>query len=190
MSFERIAAAARLLRDGFSERQLLTPQTDDLLATLIELSEWLGGIARRELAGQVPTDAENARLFDIGSELEYLWIASEDIELDELGQAVPDWTERAGLVTDVFTNTNDHLQLGTGAIDEIHVIVPLGDGRFELAYGQVYSFYEFWRSNAESRMTDEEWKAIVSDGTTPPHPAWTDAFLTGGDVATDTIIQF
>ncbi len=178
VAFGRIAAAAGLLRDGFVERDLLTDDTDDLLSTLIELSVWLGGIASRELAGTVASEDENRRLLDIGSELEYLWIVSSEIELTEYGAAVPDFDERAGLVTDIFTTSFDYLQLGTGDIQPIYVIVPIGDGRFELAVGQVASYYEFWRSTSEPRLTDEEWRAWLSnDEPLPDRPEWTDAFL-------------
>jgi hypothetical protein len=178
VAFDRIAAAAGLLRDGFVERDLLTDETDDLLGTLIELTDWLGGIAARELEGVVASDAENERLLDIGSELEYLWIVSSEIELTEYGAAVPDFDERAGLVTDIFTTSFDYLQLGTGDIQPIFVIVPIGDGRFELAVGQVASYYEFWRSTSEPRLTDEEWRAwLAADAPLPPRPRWASSFL-------------
>ena len=194
VAFGRIAAAAELLRDGFAERDLLTPETDDLLGTLIELSDFLGGVATRELAGQVATDTENERLDGIGSELEYIWIASSDVELDASGQIVPDPNERAGLVTDVFTASFEYLQLGTGDVDTIYVVVPIGDGRFELAVGQVASYYEFWREGTAPRLTDEEWRTIVTDGQSggpmPQRPRWVDPFLVGGDVATEPIVRF
>ncbi len=183
VAFGRIASAAGLLRDGFADRALLTDETEDLLATLIELSDWLGGIASRELQGIVASDGENDRLRDIGSELEYLWIASSEIELNEFGYAVPDLDERAALVTDIFTTSFDYLQLGTGGVDTIYVIVPLGDGRFELAEGQVFSYYEFWRSSDEPRLTDEEWRMLVRERTTPPRPRWTASFLFGAQIA-------
>ncbi len=180
VAFERVASAAGLLHDGFAERGLLTGETDDLLGTLIELSDWLGGIAARELQGIVASDAENERLLDIGSELEYLWIVSSEIELTEYGAAVPDFDERAGLVTDVFTASFDYLQLGTGDVEKIYVIVPIGDGRFELAVGQVASYYEFWRSSSEPRLTDEEWRAWLSgDEPLPPRPEWASSFVLG-----------
>lgn len=194
VAFGRIAAAAALVRDGFDDRGLLTEETDDLLATLVELSDWLAGIAARELAGEVATDTENVRLLDIGSELEYLWIAASEIELDEYGFAVPDWDERAGLVTDVFTTSFEHLQLGTGDVESISVIVPLGDGRFELAEGAVFSYYEFWMSNDTPRLTDEEWRAVLDEARTggdlPARPQWVETFLVGAEVANEPRVVF
>lgn len=194
VAFGRIAAAATLVRDGFDDRGLLTEETDDLLATLVELSDWLADIAARELAGEVATDTENARLLDIGSELEYLWIAASEIELDDYGYAVPDWDERSGLVTDVFTTSFEHLQLGTGDVETIHVIVPLGDGRFELAQGAVFSYYEFWMSNDTPRLTDEEWRGMLNEAYAgvelPLRPQWVEPFVVGDDVATEPRVVF
>ncbi len=190
VAFGRISAAAGLLHDGFADRDLLTDETDDLLATLIGLTDWLGGIAERELDGIVATDAENDRLRNIGSELEYLWIASSEIDLNEWGGAIPDPNERAALVTDIFTTSFDYLQLGTGGVDTIHVIVPLGDGRFEVAQGFVFSYYEFWRPATEPRLTDEEWRMIVSERLAPPRPMWTTSFLVGTEIADGPYVQF
>ncbi len=94
----------------------------------------------------------------------------------------------AGLVTDIFTTTFEYLQLGTGRIDEIHVIVPIGDGRFELATGYVPSYYEFWRSSGEPRLTDEEWRAILDDSDSSPlplRPRWTSSFLVSDHISTE-----
>jgi hypothetical protein len=189
VAFHRIAAAADLLRTGMSTRDLLTPESDGLLVTLVELADWLGGIAERELDGQVATDDENERLAGIGGELEYLWIASSEIELDDFGQALPAPDDGAQLVSDVFTASFEYLEVGTGWIDRIHVIVPLGDGRFELATGMVSSYYEFWRPDSAPRLTDEEWRQLVRDGALPPRPAWQASFVADADVATEPIVR-
>jgi hypothetical protein len=192
VAFGRISAAAGLLRDGFAERDLLTPQTDDLLATLIELSDWLGGIAQRELAGAVANDSENDRLGRIGSELEYLWYASSDLALDTTGQTILAPDVQAALVTDIFTTSFEYLQLATGRIDTIHVVVPIGDGRFELATGYVPSYYEFWRPSTEPRLTNEEWRSILNDwetDRTPLRPRWTSSFLISERIADEPIVR-
>ena len=189
VAFGRISAAADLLQAGFADRDLLTAETDDLLSTLIEMSDWLAGIAERELAGEVASDADNSRLVDIGSELEYLWIMSADLDVTAGGMPVPDFDERAGLVTDIFTTSFEYLQLGTGGVDPIYVLVPLGDGRFEVAIGFVPSYYEFWRASSEPRLTDEEWRAIVSEGATPLRPQWTNSFLVSDHIADAPIVR-
>jgi hypothetical protein len=190
VSFGRIGAAAALVQDGFDARGLLTEETDDLLSTLIELSDWLAGIAARELAGEVATDTENARLLDVGSELEYLWIVASEIQPDEYGFPVPDSDERAGLVTDVFTTSFEHLQLGTGDVEPILVVVPLGDGRFELAEGAVFSYYEFWMSNDTPRLTDEEWRSMLNEDDLPPRPQWIEPIIVGAEIASEPRVVY
>ncbi len=189
VAFDRIVAAAELLRAGFQSRDLLTPETDDLLSTLIELGDWLGGIAALELDGVVASDSENERLGRIGSELEYLWLASSDIELDGVGLPVPDPDERAGLVTDIFTASFEYLQLGTGDVNTIYVIVPIGDGRFELAAGYVSSYYEFWRSAGEPRLTDDEWRMLIQDDQLPLRPSWNAAFVISDHISEERIVR-
>jgi hypothetical protein len=60
------------------------------------------------------------------------------------------------LVTDITTNRNTYLSLGTGYFDQIYVVVPIGE-KLYLSRGPVYSFYEFV---SDTRLTDEEWWAL------------------------------
>ena len=77
---------------------------------------------------------------------------------------------------DIFRTTETALQLATGRIDVIYVVVPNDQGRFQVARGGVYSFYEF-RQPAAERLTDEEWRQRLDDGDIPGRPAWQQAFL-------------
>jgi Protein of unknown function (DUF3160) len=165
-AFGRLASAASLLRAGMSKRALLGKADTDLLDAFIELSGWLGGIATRELTGRVATDKDNTRLGSIGSELEYLWFASADTSSVE-GQPTASGDDSDAVVADIFRSSFAYLELGTGFVDPIYVIVPLGDGRFELAVGGVSSFYEFRRPTTELRLTDEEWKAMLTQSPMP-----------------------
>ncbi|MBI5087320.1 MAG: DUF3160 domain-containing protein [Actinobacteria bacterium] len=183
VAFGRLAGAAALLRDGMQDRSLLSDADADLLDTIVELSTWLGGIATRELAGQVATDDENARLGEIGSELEYIWFASADTSSVE-GQPVADGNDSDAVVADIFRSSFDYLEVGTGAVDTIYVVVPLGDGRFELAVGGVSSYYEFRRPTTELRLTDEEWKSMIDQWPIPvERPSWQAPFLVGAQTA-------
>jgi hypothetical protein len=56
------------------------------------------------------------------------------------------------------------LELGTGRIDYIYVLVPTDEGVFQIARGGGYSYYEFWRDAGEGRLTDEEWRAMLAAG--------------------------
>lgn len=166
-----------------SKRGLLGTADTDLLDTFIELSGWLGGIATRELTGRVATDKDNTRLDSIGSELEYLWFAASDSSSVE-GQPIASYEDSDAVVADIFRSSDFYLELGTGFVDTIYVIVPLGDGRFELAVGVVSSYYEFRRPTTELRLTDEEWKAMLMQAPMPiERPSWEAPFLVGATTA-------
>lgn len=184
VAFGRIAAVAALARDGLVARDLLSSQSTALLDAVEELCSWLAGIAADELAAKVTSDADLARLAGIGSELELLWFEASDLP-EDMG-AVPSPDDRAALVADIFRSSFEYLELGTGWIDTIYVVVPDPDGEFQIAIGAVSSYYEFWRPTTEQRLTDEEWHALLDTGTQPPRPAWQAPILFGGDVATTT----
>jgi hypothetical protein len=74
-------------------------------------------------------------------------------------------------------NAEAVLELGTGYIDNVFVLVPDNDGDFQVAAGGVYSYYEFW--NTEQRLTDEEWRAMLDAANNPPRPGWQQIFLAG-----------
>lgn len=187
VSFGRLAGAAALLRDGMLARDLLTEADVALLDTFTELTQWLASLATRELAGQVASDAENERLGSIGSELEYLWFAAADTSSVE-GTPIASFEDSDAVVADIYRSSFFYLELGTGAVDTIYVVVPLGDGRFELAVGGVSSYYEFRRPTAELRLTDEEWRAMLQQSTSPvERPAWQVPFLVGATTSSDPV---
>jgi hypothetical protein len=183
-AFGRIAAVARLCRDGLDARDLLTPGSTELLDGVIDLAGWLAGLAADELAGRLPAGDDLLRLRDIGSELELLWFEASDIP--GAGYPVPAQDDRAALVADVFRSSFEFLELGTGTIDTVYVLVPDVDGEFQVATGAVYSYYEFWRPVSALRLTDEEWWRLLDDGAAPPRPWWQAEILVDGDVATET----
>ncbi len=169
VAFGRIAAVAQLALDGLGARRLLDDAATERFETLVELSSWLAGIAADELAGKRTSDEDNVRLRDIGYELELLWYETSDIQPFI---TIPQGDESAALVADIFRSSFDYLELGTGWIDTIDVIVPDGAGGFQLAQGGVYSYYEFWRPVDRQRLTDEEWRSMLLEGSQPARPAW------------------
>lgn len=185
VAFGRIAAVAALTRDGLAARGLLDDKSATLLGEVVELTGWLRGIAADELAGKVTSAADNDRLAGFGRELEVLWFESSDIDLASGMPPVPGLDDSAALVADIFRTSFEFLELGVGAIDTIWVIVPDGQGGFQLASGGVYSYYEFWRPTTALRLTDEEWRSLLADGRQPPRPAWQSAFLVGDDLASE-----
>ncbi|MDJ0924425.1 MAG: DUF3160 domain-containing protein [Acidimicrobiia bacterium] len=173
VAFERLAALSNLMRTGMESRGLLPADYSTLLVDLEEFYTWLGGIARDELAGLPISNEDNDRLRFIGGALEGYWLRTSDADIDwENG---PD--SHAALIADVMSNADAVLELGTGYVDNIFVLVPDDEGDFQVASGGVYSYYEFW--NSGQRLTDEEWRAQLDAGTNPPRPDWQQVFLAG-----------
>jgi Protein of unknown function (DUF3160) len=174
--FGRLDAVLDLLADGLSSRDLLDDESAALLDELGDLMTRLEQLATDELAGAPISAEDNEWLRGIGSVIEAFWLRTSDIDPETLQPSSTD--QDAALIADIFTSTERALEVATGRIDQIYVLVPNDDGRFEVAKGGVYSHYEFWQPIAE-RLTDEEWRAMLDDGTAPDRPAWQDVFLVG-----------
>ncbi len=171
--FARLAAAADLMRRGLSSRGLLGADRAGLLRDEISLFRFLERIARDELAGEPISSADNERLTYIGGEFEGRFVQTSD--LTDTG-AFAD--QDAAIVADIASSAKAILEVGTGRIDRIYVLVPDDRGRFQVAVGGVYSFYEFTNPPGE-RLTDEAWRAKLEAGEAPGRPAWEEAFLAG-----------
>ena len=173
--FERLAEAARLLRDGLTERGLLSDETSDLLGNLIGVETVLGRLAREELAGLPISAADNDWLASIGTTFELLWLLTGEEPSDDTslgGSAFAgDPDSKAPLVVDIMSNPSDALEIATGGFETIYVLVPNDEGQFQVAIGATYAFYEFWVPRGE-RLTDEEWRAMLTEGQAPERPAW------------------
>lgn len=177
VAFHRIGDVAALTREGLDDRGLLTGDTDRLLGDVIDFVDRLAGIAEDELAGNPISDDDNRWLESVGSVMELIWMASADFDP---ATGLPDIDdEDTAVVADIFRTTFDILELGTGRIDQIYVLVPNDDGVFQIAAGGVYSYYEFWRSAEEGRLTDAEWRAMLDRGDAPERPAWQRLFGPG-----------
>lgn len=183
----RLAGVAQLMRDGLAARGLLPDATAQLLDSYVELTTWLQGVATAELAGDVATGDDNTRLGQIGAELELLWYLSSDIARDP--GAIPDYEDSAALIADIARSSEEILELGVGTPEEIYVIVPDGDGGYQLAVGATYSYWEFWRPVTAQRLTDQEWRGMLTAGTAPARPMWLGPVLAGAEVADTPRVQ-
>ncbi len=179
VAFERMAAVIRLLESGLSDRGLLPSDSSnaELIDALLSFLDRLARLAEDELAGRPITQEDNDWLEFIGSTMEALWIRSSDVP-DGVGE-FPDQDTNAALVADIMRTTFSILEIGTGYVDTIFVLVPADDGRFQVAQGAVYSYYEFWRDAEDGRLTDEEWWELL-EVNPPARPAWQAPFLPGG----------
>jgi Protein of unknown function (DUF3160) len=180
VAFRRLAAAAELLRGGLVDRGVfpegsdaLTSQTyESLLTDLIEWLQRLAAIAEAELRGDPISEQDNQFLEEAGTYLESMWIRTSDWEYsDDDG---PD--DMAAIVADIMRNPEAVLELGTGWVDYLLILVPDDSGRFQVALGAVYSYYEFWQP-AGDRLTDEQWRGILESGAVPDRPPWAETFL-------------
>ena len=55
------------------------------------------------------------------------------------------------------------------------MVIPSPFGGTQLARGGVFSDYEFL-NDIDKRMTEEEWRALVTGGNLPPRPSWVTSF--------------
>ncbi len=173
--FARLSAMASLTRDGLASRDLLTGEVKSLLNDYIKMVDRLAAIATAELAGQVISKADNEWLREIGGRLEGFWWRTGD----KLKTAQPIRDDDAAVIADIMRGIDlekgidSVIEVGTGRIDRIFVIVPDDAGAFQVATGGVYSYYEFpWPTS--DRLTDEQWWTMLRKGDAPDRPAWQD----------------
>ncbi len=166
VAFSRLGAMVDLMREGLASRDLSTSEQDRLLGDVSEMFAFFSRIATDELAGKPIKDRDNQRLEFIGGELESLWLRTSD----RADGSSPEADEQAALIADIASSPAGILEIGTGRIDRILVLVPDDQGNFQLAAGGVYSYYEF--VSPSERLTDESWRAMLSSGDAPARPAW------------------
>jgi hypothetical protein len=165
-----------MFQQGMRARGLL--ETDDprdhILTSVRGFLLRLADIADDELAVRPLSSDDQAWLARVGSTMEWLWLISAD--LPEGGEPILGQDQNAALIADIDTSMNGALEVATGRIDSIYVIVPDDAGGFHVAVGGVYSFYEFFQP-ASNRLNDLEWHAMLNNRTAPDRPTWQQVFL-------------
>ncbi len=174
VAYGRLIEAVKLMRSGLSERNLLTKSARNLLASELDMFAFFKRIATDELAGKPISSDDNDRLRYIGGEMEAIWWRTADVSK----YASPSDANDEALVADIGSSPKGVLELGTGRIDRIYVIVPDDQGNFQLAAGGVYSYYEFLNPPGQ-RLTDKEWQGRLNTGKAPARPSWEKVFLPG-----------
>ena len=165
-AFERLRAVVDLTQQGLEQRGLLTRENARILKEVRDLFSFLGKIASDELAGKPISQDANQRLKHIGGTLSYIWWLTSD---QKSGVAIPD--KEAAIIADIARGGERVVEIGTGRIDRIYVLVPDDQGTFQVAVGGVYSYYEFpWP--VANRLTDEAWREMLRTGDAPERPSW------------------
>jgi len=172
VAYGRLIEAVKLMRTGLSERNLLTKSAGNLLASELDMLAFFKRIATDELAGKAISTDDNDRLRDIGGEMEAIWWRTADVSK----YASPSDANDEALVADIGSSPKGVLELGTGRIDRIYVLVPDDQGNFQLAAGGVYSYYEFLNPPGQ-RLSDKEWQGLLDSGKAPARPSWEKVFL-------------
>ncbi|MFN8521439.1 MAG: DUF3160 domain-containing protein, partial [Chloroflexota bacterium] len=116
---------------------------------------------------------DNERLQFLGGELESIWWRTSDTSKGK----EPSPLDPAAIIADIgsgrdrTTGQVTVVEVGTGHVDELLVLVPDDKGRFHVAQGGVYSYYEFHQP-ASDRLTDEAWHSMLDSGDVPARPDW------------------
>ncbi|MBN2469620.1 MAG: DUF3160 domain-containing protein [Anaerolineae bacterium] len=168
--FARIAIVAGTLSQGLQDRGLVeSPMMrsyNSALNSLAMLSARLMEIARRELAGEpVPYEELYFLQEHFGQSL---WSIRYAVEL-----WISNPPENVALVADVASNpaAGTVLEEAIGLVDMIYVVAN-GPHGLHLTRGAVYTQYEF-EHPIDSRLTDDEWRAMLAAGEAPPRHEWT-----------------
>ncbi|MCK5253831.1 MAG: DUF3160 domain-containing protein, partial [Thermoplasmata archaeon] len=150
------------MKDRLSGLSLCSEGTAKKIDNFSNLLGRLQRVAEAELEGTEPDEDDTYRLRGYHNYLESLY--------SERPKTV--------VVSDVHTdpNTMTCLQEGIGTLKFIVVIVPYEDG-YIATVGVVFQHHEFVRSLEEGRLTDEEWKAMLEDGTAPEPAQWAKDFI-------------
>jgi hypothetical protein len=167
VAFERLEAVVDLTQQGLARRDLLTRESQRILGEVRSLFAFLGKVATGELAGKPISKDANERLKNIGPELSNIWWLTSDQGTS--GVATQD--KEAAIIADIARGGDQVVEIGTGRIDQIYVLVPDDQDNFQLAVGGVYSYYEFLQPVAD-RLTDEAWRQMLDQGKAPERPSW------------------
>ncbi len=96
--------------------------------------------------------------------------------IDRLNEMADGEDTKTILVSDVHTDPNSGmcLQEGVGPVRLMIVVIPTEQGNFA-ATGAVFEHYEFTQPMS-NRLTDEQWTAMLEDGTAPEPAPWAQDF--------------
>jgi hypothetical protein len=174
--FYRLSYLAHVIVDGLSQRQmtglLLTEEQDskklaDLLQSMRDLGDRLsrlGDLAAKEIQG-IPLDLADFAL--IQSPLGLVDVTNTNRIVQ--GVKAPGETVPVMEIGVADRNGDQVLQVGTGFLDWLYVIVPL-HGELQIAQGGIFSYNEFNLPDAD-QLSAVRWQWIVKHAQ-PERPVW------------------
>ena len=179
--WKKAAALVNSMEDVLTKYGLLTDKTRAITEQIMDQTEFLLRISKKELASDVLSEQEYNQIEIIGSTFENI---SLDLIRDK-DQMLVGWDDVQGtdksvaVIADVYTANADNnppekhsvLYEAVGPVDEIYVIVEIDD-RLYLTRGAVFSYREFKQSIDEQRMTDEEWQQKLKTNPRKGMPVW------------------
>jgi hypothetical protein len=185
VAFYRLASLAQTLAQGLEARGMSgsgdlswsssegppAPGLSELvdgMGTLGEQLQALGDISAKELVGEPLSTEDYATIqAPLGLAERLATMFGQTLMLERIPE-VP-------IVAAVAGGGDQVLEVGTGYVDRILVVVPIGD-RSYVAQGGIFSYYEF-PVGRDERLTDDEWRERLAGEPPPPLPAWSANFV-------------
>jgi hypothetical protein len=171
--YAKLGELALTLRKGLTDCGLLDSVSANKLGMMIELTDTLRSIADKQLKGGSLTADEVVALQTYGHTLEVL----EQFAGAEQGETLSPTPEKSPLVADVHNDYNNKtiLEEATGYPLILYAAFEM-NGKTYLFAGASYSYYEFVVPLG-SRLSDEEWTALLDIRRTPARPTWTNQWI-------------
>lgn len=141
------------------------------LALLTKMCLMAKEVAAAQLAGRPLTRKQRLWLGGVGEILPGIADASLGTIAEDQSFVGTVWSERDRQVA---------LHVGVARPRAIYVIVDYG-GELVLARGGVMSYREFWHPISKGRLTDQQWRRMLSKGTAPGPPKWVARICVGKD---------
>jgi hypothetical protein len=174
--FYRLSYLSHAVVDGLDQRGMLgkddtgAPNLESLLGDMQDLGDRLlelGDIASKEIEGIPLDEGDYLTIQSPLGAVEERVLYSQNISQHGVGKPLE--MPPVPVISAVAGGGESILQVGTGEVDRIYVIVPI-EGELQMAQGGVFSYYEFPQAR-EDRLTDRGWRLLLASD--PPQlPSW------------------
>ncbi|NIA30773.1 MAG: DUF3160 domain-containing protein [Actinobacteria bacterium] len=179
--YGRLASLSEFMITGLGSRNLLFENFRDALEKIATLSLQLKEISEKELTNISLSSNDYKTIFDIGKTLYDIVTFNPWPGSGPMPEQYNDDLEPMPVIADVHTDANSGLVLeeGIGYPYAIYAICNV-EGRAVITKGAGFSYHEFtWPM--DDRLTDEKWRQMLTDGTAPDKPSWSNSFFAAQD---------